>query len=95
MPINFGMQFVAPGKTQRAAEFLRGVCGVYDFSRTFVAGQEAIAEFMGVMNRRDVVERLRGEARREGGGSDGRGGGSGGLAFAKTPCGRFDVAFCL
>jgi hypothetical protein len=40
MPINFGIQFVAPGKTQRAAEFLKGVCSVYDFSSTFTAGQE-------------------------------------------------------
>ena len=40
MPINFGIQFVAPGKTQRAAEFLKGVCSIYDFSATFTAGQE-------------------------------------------------------
>lgn len=40
MPINFGIQFVAPGKTQRAAEFLRGVRSIYDFSATFTAGQE-------------------------------------------------------
>jgi hypothetical protein len=40
MPINFGIQFVAPGKTTRAADFLRGVCSVYDFSSTFTAGQE-------------------------------------------------------
>ena len=40
MPINFGIQFVAPGKTLRAAEFLRGVCSIYDFSATFTAGQE-------------------------------------------------------
>ena len=40
MPINFGIQFVAPGKTLRAAEFLKGVCSIYDFSSTFTAGQE-------------------------------------------------------
>ena len=45
MPINFGIQFVAPGKTRRAAEFLRGVCSIYDFSSTFVAGQEVKREF--------------------------------------------------
>lgn len=44
MPINFGIQFVAPGKTHRAAEFLKGVCSIYDFSATFTAGQEVRRE---------------------------------------------------
>lgn len=44
MPINFGIQFVAPGKTQRAAEFLKGVCSIYDFKSSFTAGQEVRVE---------------------------------------------------
>ena len=49
MPINFGIQFVPAGGAPRARAFLEGVRGVYDFSRTFVAGQEAVAAFTGVM----------------------------------------------
>ena len=84
MPINFGIQFVAPGKTERAAEFLRGVCSVYDFSSTFIAGQEAIAEFMGVMLQPEIIARRRAEARERGLSS-----------LVKTPCGKFGVAFVL
>lgn len=55
MPINFGFQLVQKGRHREAIKFLEDVMRVYDFSLTFTAGQEAIAEYSGVMNKRDEV----------------------------------------
>ena len=95
MPINFGVQFVPRGGAPRARAFLEQVCSpaVYDFSRTFVAGQEAIAEFTGVMDKPEVNVAVRRAAY----GPAGRcvvGCGGGG---AHLPSASFRVAFfpCL
>eukprot|EP00884_Botryococcus_braunii_P010590 jgi/Botrbrau1/19532/Bobra.0035s0027.2 len=66
MPINFGFQLVMKGRHRQAMGFLQDVMRVYDFSLTFTAGQEAIAEYCGVMNKREEVLAIGNEALAEG-----------------------------
>ena len=81
MPVNFGIQFVPAGGAAAAVAFLEGVCGIYDFGATFTAGQEAIAEFAGVMNKAGVNREVREAAY------------AAGIHVRPTPCGAHKVAF--
>ena len=69
------------GSAARAVAFLEGVCSVYDFAGTFVAGQEAIVSFGGLLNDGHAVDSACVEASLTG------------CALRTTACRRFTVGY--
>ena len=92
MPVNFGIQFVPAGGAGRARAFLAGVCSVYDFSKTFVAGQEAIGAFTGLIDDAPLNQAVRRVAY----GPAGRGlvAAADGSRVAFFPCLKFNYCRC-
>ncbi|KAK9822241.1 hypothetical protein WJX81_005013 [Elliptochloris bilobata] len=57
MPINMGVQLVPRGRYQQAMAVLDAVCEVYPFNESFIAGQLALASYLGVLNNETALLR--------------------------------------